>query len=156
MGRGALHCHRDGARLRGAPLAARLGAVLMLGGCGGCGGCGGNEGSAGSSELCAHHDEIVTTAEDFSELDASETSADELRARAIDFRDRLDERQEVVEGERLDAALSRLEESLDAARATAAKAGDNVEERMARAEASLEEVNEKWARVQALVTDRCN
>ena len=39
---------------------------------------------------------------------------------------------------------------------TAAEAGDNVEERMARAEASLEEVNEKWARVQALVTDRCN
>jgi multidrug resistance efflux pump len=61
-----------------------------------------------------------------------------------------------VEGERLDAALSRLEESLDAARATAAEAGDNVEERMARAKASLEEVNEKWARVQALVTDRCN
>ena len=150
MGRGALHCHRDGARLRGVPLLALVGAALLLGG------CGGNESSAGSSELCAQYDEIVTTAEDFSELDASETSADELRSRAIDFRDRLDELQEVVEGERLDAALSRLEKSLDAARATAAEAGDNAEERMARAEASLEEVNEKWARVQALVTDRCN
>ena len=110
----------------------------------------------GSSELCAQYDEIVTTAEDFSELDASETSADELRSRAIDFRDRLDELQEVVEGERLDTALSRLEKSLDAARATADEAGENVEERVARAEASLKEVNEKWARVQALVKDRCN
>ena len=147
MSRGALHCHRDGGWLRAGPLAALMAPVLLLGGCGG---------SAGSSELCAKYDEIVTTAEDFSELDASETSADELRSRAIDFRDRLDELQEVVEGERLDAALSRLEKSLDAARATAAEAGDNVEERMARAKASLEEVNEKWARVQALVTDRCN
>ena len=150
MGRTALHCHRGEKRLRAAPLAALVGAVFLLGG------CGSNEGAAGSSELCAHYDEIVTIAEDFSELDASETSADELRSRAIDFRDRLDELQEVVEGERIDRALSKLEESLDAARARAAEAGDNVEERVARAEASLEEVNEKWARVQALVTDRCN
>jgi len=150
MGRGVLHCHRDGGWLRAGSLAALVAAVLLLGG------CGGSEGSAGSSDLCAQYDEIVTTAEDFSELDASETSADELRSRAIDFRDRLDELQEVVEGERLDAALSRLEKSLDAARDTAAEAGDNVDERMARTEASLEEVNEKWARVQALVTDRCN
>jgi len=147
MSRGPMHCHQGRGWLRGGPLAALMAPVLLLGGCGG---------SAGSSELCAKYDEIVTTAEDFSQLDASETSADELRSRAIDFRDRLDELQEVVEGERLDAALSRLEESLDAARATAAEAGDNVEERMARAKASLEEVNEKWARVQALVTDRCN
>ena len=41
-------------------------------------------------------------------------------------------------------------------RVTAAKAGGDVEERMARAKASLEEVNQKWARVQPLVTDRCN
>jgi len=148
MGR-ALHWHRDGARLRGA-LLALVGVALLLGG------CGGSERSGGSSELCAEYDEIVTTAEDFSELDTSETSADELRARAIDFRDRLDELQEVVEGERLAAALSRLEKSLDAARATAAEAGDNTKQRMARAEASLEEVKEKWARVQALVNDRCN
>ncbi len=114
------------------------------------------KGDAQGSELCAHYDEIVTIAEDFSELDASETSADELRSRATDFRDRLDELQEVVEGERIDTALSKLEQSLDAARAAAAEAGDNVEERMARAKASLEEVNEKWARVQSLVTDRCN
>ena len=150
MGRGALHCHRGGAWLRGAPLLALVGAVLLLGG------CGSNEGDAQGSELCAHYDEIVTIAEDFSELDASETSADELRSRATDFRDRLDELQEVVEGERIDTALSKLEQSLDAARAAAAEAGDNVEERMARAKASLEEVNEKWARVQSLVTDRCN
>jgi len=150
MGRGALHCLRDGARLRGVALLALVGVVLLLGG------CGGSERSGGKSELCTQYDEIVTTAEDFGELDASETSADELRARAIDFRDRLDELQEVVEGERLAAALSRLERSLDAARATAAEAGDNTEQRMARAEASLEEVNEKWTRVQALVTDRCN
>ena len=110
----------------------------------------------GARSCARSYDEIVTTAKDFSEIDASKTSADELRARAIDFRDRLDDLQEVVEGERLDTALSRLEKSLDAARATAAEAGDNVEERVARAEASLEEVNEKWARVQALVTDRCN
>jgi predicted nucleic acid-binding Zn-ribbon protein len=127
-----------------------MAAVLLLGG------CGGSEGSGGSSELCAQYDEIATTAEDFSELDASETSADELRSRAVDFRDRLDDLQEVVEGERLDAALSRLEKSLDAARATAAEAGDDVEERVARAEASLKEVDEKWARVQALIKDRCN
>ena len=106
--------------------------------------------------MCAHYDEVVATAEDFSELDASETSADELRSRATDFRDRLDELQEFAEGERIDTALSKLEKSLDAARETAAKAGDNVEEGMAEAEASLKEVNEKWARVQALVTDRCN
>ncbi len=150
MVRGALHCLRGGGLHRAGHLAALVTTGLLLGG------CGGNEGTAGSSELCARYDEIVTTAKDFSEIDASKTSADELRARAIDFRDRLDDLQEVVEGERLDTALSRLEKSLDAARATAAEAGDNVEERVARAEASLEEVNEKWARVQALVTDRCN
>ena len=150
MFRGELHCHWGRRGLRAGPLAALMVPVLLLGG------CGGSEGSEGSSELCAQYDEIVTTAEDFSELDASETSADELRSRAIDFRDRLDELQDVVEGERLDTALSRLEKSLDAARATADKAGDNVEERVARAEASLKEVNEKWARVQALVKDRCN
>ena len=150
MFRGELHCHRGRRGLRAGPLAALMVPVLLLGG------CGGSEGSEGSSELCAQYDEIVTTAEDFSELDASETSADELRSRAIDFRDRLDELQDVVEGERLDTALSRLEKSLDAARATADKAGENVEERVARAEASLKEVNEKWARVQALVKDRCN
>ena len=150
MVRGVLRCHWGHGWLRAGPLAALMAPVLLLGG------CGGSEASGGSSELCAHYDEIVTTAEDFSELDASETSADELRSRATDFRDRLDELQEVVEGERLDNALSRLEKSLDAARATAAEAGDNVEERVARTEASLEEVNEKWVRVQALVTDRCN
>ena len=150
MGRGVLHCHQGGRRLRAGPLAALVATVLLLGG------CGASQGSAGNSELCANYDEIIATAEDFSEIDASETSADELRSRAIDFRDRLDELQEVAEGERIVAALSKLEESLDSARATAAEAGENVEERVARAEASLEEVNEKWARVQALVTDRCN
>jgi hypothetical protein len=45
---------------------------------------------------------------------------------------------------------------LDAARADSAEAGDNAEERVARAKMSLEEVNEKWARVRALVADRCN
>ena len=106
--------------------------------------------------MCAHYEEIVATAEGFSELDATETSADELRSRAVDFRDRLDELQEVAQGERIDTALSNLEKSLDAARDTAAEAGDNVEERVARAKDSLQEVSEKWARVQALVTDRCN
>ena len=65
--------------------------------------------------------------EDFSELDATETSADELRSRAMDFRDRLDELQEVVEGN-VSTALSSWREP-DAARDTAAEAGDDVEER---------------------------
>ena len=106
--------------------------------------------------MCAHYDEIVATAEDFSELDATETSADELRSRAKDFRGRIDELQEVAQGERIDTALSNLEQSLDSARDTAAQAGDKVEERVAQANDSLQEVNEKWARVQALITDRCN
>jgi len=150
MVRAALHRHQRLARIRRLPLAALVVAVLLLGG------CGGSEEGAGSSDLCARYAEIVTIAEDFRDLDASETSADELRSRATDFRDRLDDLQKVVEGKRLDTALSRLEESLDDARATAVEAGDNLEERVARAEASLKEVNEKWARVQALITDRCN
>ena len=79
------------------------------------------------------------------------TSADELRSRAIDSATGSTS----CRGRRTSpAALSRLEASRS--RATAAEAGDDVEERMARAKASLEEVNQKWARVQALVTDRCN
>jgi hypothetical protein len=124
--------------------------VLLLGGCGG-----GDDSGAGS-DLCANYEEIVTTAEDFSELDPSETSADELRSRAVDFRDRLDEMQELAQGERVKTALANLEDSLDAARDAASQAGDDVEERLARAEDSLAEVSEKWARVKALVTDRCN
>jgi len=150
MVREVLHRHQGRVRIRTLPLAALVAAVLLLDG------CGASKEGAGSSELCARYDEIVTTAEDFRHLDASETSADELRSRAVDFRDRLDELQEVVEGKRLSTALSRLEKSLDDARAAAAEAGDNVEQRVALAKASLNEVNEKWARVQALITDRCN
>jgi len=106
--------------------------------------------------MCAHYDEVVATAEDFSKLDATETSAVELRSRAMDFRDRLDELQELAEAERIDTALPNLERSLDAARDTAAETGDKAEARVARTEDSLREVNEKWARVQALVTDRSN
>lgn len=123
--------------------------VLLLGGCGGSDG-------AGSAELCANYDEIVATAEDFSQLDPTETSADELRTTAKDFRAKIDELQEVAEAERIDTALSNLEASLDSARDALANAGDQAEEKRAQAEDSVQEINEKWARVQALVTDRCN
>jgi len=150
MGRGVLHRQRGRVRPHALPLAALVAPILLLGG------CGGTEDSAGNSEMCANYDEIVATAEEFGDMDATATSADELRSRAQDFRDRLDELQEVAEGERIDSALSSLETSLDSARDTAAEAGVKVDERVAQAEDSLEEVNEKWARVQALVTDRCD
>jgi hypothetical protein len=119
------------------------------------GGCGGNENDAGRSELCAHYDEIVTTAQDFSELDPTETSADELRSRAADFRDRLDALQESATRPRVRAALADLEQSLDDARASAAEAGKKAEDRVAQAEDSLKEVNEKWARLQSVVSSSC-
>lgn len=150
MGRGVLHRLPGRMRQHTLTLTALVALVLLLGG------CGGSEDSAGSSEFCAQYDEIVATAEGFSELDARETSADELRSRAIDFRDRLDELQEVAQRERIVTALSNLEKSLDTARDAAAEAGDNVEERVARANDSLQEVSEKWARVQVLVAEGCN
>ena len=149
MGRRVLHHRPSRLRRRTPHLAVLVATVLLLGGCGG-------SDSAESADLCAQYDEVVATAEDFGGLDSAATSTDELRSRAADFRDRLDELQELAQGEKIDAALSNLEDTLDSAREAAAEAGDNAEERVAQAEDSLEEVNQKWARVQALVTDRCN
>ena len=150
MNHGVLSRHQRCARRSSMLGGALLSAVVLLGGCGGDGD------SAGSSDLCDSYDEVAATAEEFSGVDPSETSADELKSRAEDFRDRLDELQEVAEGERIKAALSNLEDSLDSARDSAAEAGEKADERAAQAEDSLQEVSEKWARVQALVTDRCS
>ena len=150
MALGARHRHRGHVRQLGRSVAVLAAPVLFLSG------CGSGENSEGSADLCAQYDEVVATAKDFSELDASETSVDELRSRAADFRDRLDELQEAAEGERLDTALSNLEDTLDSARENAAEAGEKAEDRVAQADDALEEVGQKWARVQALVTDRCN
>ena len=134
---------------RALPFTTLVAAVLLLAG------CGGNGDSAGSDELCDRYDEIVATAEDFGELDPAETSADELSARATDFRDRLDELQAVAQRERIETALTNLEESLNAARDAAAEAGAKAEDRVAQAEKSLQEVTQNWDRVQAVVADRC-
>ena len=150
MDRGPGHVHRGWAHRHALPLAIVMAAILVLGG------CGSSQGDARNSEMCQHYEDVAATAEDFSKLDASETSADELQARAIDFRDRLDELQEDVNGERAKTALSNLEDTLDAARDAAIAAGDKAEERVAAAEDSLDEVTQKWARVQALISDRCN
>ena len=124
---------------RALPFTTLVAAVLLLAG------CGGNGDSAGSDELCDRYDEIVATAEDFGELDAAETSADELRARATDFRDRLDELQAVAQRERdrhrvvePGGRASTLPATPRPRPATRRRKG------WRRPEKSLKEVNEKW------------
>ena len=118
-------------------------------------GCGGNESDPGSSGLCTQYDELVASADDFRELDTAGTSVDELRSRADDFNDRLDEMQEVAEDGRLETALSNLEESLDTLRLAAAEAAADAQEDVAETRSAVQQVVEQWDRVRAQLAERC-
>jgi len=130
-------------------LAAVLAPALLVAG------CGGTESDAGT-ELCTQYDELVASADDFRELDTTETSVDELRSRADDFNDRLDELQEVAEGGRLETALANLEESLDTLRRAAAEAGEDAREDVAETRNALQQIVEQWGRVRAQLAERCS
>ena len=119
-------------------------------------GCAGMAQDARANDLCTRYRELVISANQFRELDPAQVKADELRARANRFRDRLDQVQAVSEGQ-LDTAIANLEANLDDLREGAIEAGANARTTVQPLwKDDLQHVAESWAALRQAVDTRCH
>jgi hypothetical protein len=129
----------------GAPLGLALLATQLLGGCA----------DTSTQDLCAQYDGLVSAAEKLRAEDPATAQADELRAAADDVRNELDQFQAVAEG-RLDDALTRLRDDIDAVRQAAVDAGEDARKTAEpMVQDALDRVGEAWSIVQDLAETQC-
>lgn len=129
----------------GASLAAAALCLPLLSGCG----------DTTSQDLCAQYRDLATAAEELGEKDPVTTDVDELRDAADDVQAELDQFQAVAEG-RLDDALTRLRENVDAVRQSAVDAGEDARETaQPLVEETLAKVREAWLIVQGIAETQC-
>lgn len=133
------------ARRAGAPLALGLLSTQLLSGCA----------NLATQDLCAQYDDVVAAVEELRAKDPDTTKVEELRAAADDVSDELDQFQAVAEG-RLDDALTRLRENVDAVRQAAVDAGADARDTAGPLiEDSLQSVQDAWSIVQGLAETQC-
>lgn len=133
------------ARRAGASLGLALISTLLLGGCA----------NLDTQDLCAQYEDLVVAVEELRAKDPDTTKVEELRAAADDVSDELDQFQAVAEG-RLDDALTRLRENVDAVRQAAVDAGKDARETAAPLiEDSMQRVGDAWSIVQDVAETQC-
>ncbi|MBM7503129.1 hypothetical protein ACFPER_06575 [Agromyces aurantiacus] len=108
-----------------------------------------------TQDLCAQYDDLVAAVDDLREKDPATTKVDDLRAAADEVSQELDQFQAVAEG-RLDDALTRLRDEVDAVRQAAVDAGADARETAAPLiEDSVQRVRDAWSIVQGLAETQC-
>ncbi|WP_141937778.1 hypothetical protein [Microbacterium sp. SLBN-154] len=120
-------------------------AAPLLGGCA----------DLATQDLCAQYDDVVASVEELRATDPVSTKAEQIRAAAAEVSDELDQFQAVTEG-RLDDAVTRLRESVDAVRQAAVDAGADARETASPLiEQSIQGVRDAWAGVQNIAESQC-
>lgn len=134
------------------PLVRRVGAALAVALlCTQIGGCA----NLATQDLCAQYDDLVAAVEEFRATDPVGAKAEEIRAAAEDVSKELDQFQAVAEG-RLDDALTRLRENIDAVRQAAVDAGaDARETAQPLVEDAMQSVQDAWSIVEGFAEAQC-
>lgn len=133
------------ARRGRAALGLALLSTLLLGGCA----------NLGTQDLCAQYEDLVAAVDDLRAKDPATTKAEELRAAADEVTRELDQFQAVAEG-RLDDALTRLRENVDAVRQAAVDAGAEARETAEPlVQDSMQSVQDAWSIVQGIAETQC-
>ena len=108
-----------------------------------------------SKDFCAQYKDLAAAAEELGARDPAATDVEELQAAADDVQAELDQFQAVAEG-RLDDALTRLRETVDAARQAAVDAGAEARETaQPLIEDALDKVQKAWLIVQGIAEAQC-
>ena len=133
------------ARRAGAALGLALLSAQLLSGCA----------DLATQDLCSQYEDVVAAVEELRAKDPDTTKVEELRAAADDVSEELDQLQAVAEG-RLDEALTRLRENVDAVRQAAVDAGKDARETAAPLiEDSMQRVQDAWSIVQDVAETQC-
>lgn len=133
------------ARRAGASLGLALLSAQLLSGCA----------DLATQDLCSQYEDVVAAVEELRAKDPDTTKVEELRAAADDVSEELDQLQAVAEG-RLDEALTRLRENVDAVRQAAVDAGKDARETAAPLiEDSMQRVQDAWSIVQDVAETQC-
>ena len=118
-------------------------------------GCAAMAESTRSTDLCTRYDDLVAQADEFRDQDWSNATVDEVRARVVNFQDRLAQLDAVADG-RLDTAASTLRANLDELAQAVADAGDQARETaQPLVEQSLDDVAQSWAVLRTKVEAEC-
>jgi hypothetical protein len=138
---------RERGVVRGAGVSLGLGllSTLLLSGCA----------NLGTQDLCSQYDDLVAAVEELEAMDPATAKVDDLRAAADDVSKELDQFQAVAEG-RLDDALTRLRENVDAVRQAAVDAGADARDTAAPLiDDAKQSVQDAWSIVEGLAETQC-
>ena len=136
--------HGGGPRARASLVLALL-PILLLGGCA----------NLDTQNFCAQYEDLVASVDELRAKDPATTKVEDLRAAADQVTQELDQFQAVAEG-RLDDALTRLRENVDAVRQAAVDAGAEAKKTAEPLiQESMQSVQDAWSIVQGIAETQC-